>query len=577
MTLHRHGHGHGHARGMHSDPRSKAMRNRLKYAEGNHWGGTGIRGRSMEISSAVPADHGDVIPGQGSASYTRVVGDGSNRPSATTRSMDLDDMKTRVATLVDVVDSSRTVGHVPVSTLPAAVSSPVLGTATIPAETSSPILVSSLSTPSGFPSPSSGHFSSLTSTIPTLTQSSHLPTVSNHSTPSISFSSQTTAPQPSVVSTFSSSAAASTLVASSASSTSSSGSFTTATATTTTATATATASPSSASSSSSTSSTSSSFSSSLTTTSSSTSSTASSESTTSTGSSASNRWSTGVVGGPLTGSPSGGPPSSPTQAQSSGSGSPGVVNTPRIVGGVVGGVAGAAVLCLLALLLLRWRRQHARRPRGELPSGGAVRDAPAAQGSASRPADIMSHRSSLTPLAAAAALSPMGVINRWRQSTMTTSTTETAPSETGFQKISGRKIRPALQTGGDGYGDDEPPLAESPGPSPASNIQSPSSPSSFPVHVVPPPASQSAPTGPQSPSLAVSTARENEEESDGLAVMRPSPARTPVACSSSLAAPGQSMPPNQTRAPLMPTRPDGLGRSHPSFDGSRGSRFTESL
>lgn len=53
-----------------------------------------------------------------------------------------------------------------------------------------------------------------------------------------------------------------------------------------------------------------------------------------------------------------------------------------------------------------------------------------------------------------------------------------------------------------------------------------------------------------------------------VVLMRPGPARQPVH------SPAYGTPP---QSPTQRLRTDGIGRSHPSFDGSRGSRFAEDL
>lgn len=209
-----------------------------------------------------------------------------------------------------------------------------------------------------------------------------------------------------------------------------------------------------------------------------------------------------------------------------------------MVGGVVGGVGGALILILLALLFLRWKKKHMHGVIGT-ESRGTER------GQSISRSEMTSQRSSNTPLAAA------GFFGRWRQSSPPATVDESAPSERGFQKISGRKIPSVLRTGGDGYGDDveeEPVVPE---------VVTPTSP---------------APPSPAMPGPASGSGRENEE-GESVVVMRPSPARTPVASSANV-----SVPASQSQTGLAPPmRPDALGRSLSKYDGSRGSRFTESI
>lgn len=259
--------------------------------------------------------------------------------------------------------------------------------------------------------------------------------------------------------------------------------------------------------------------------------------------------------------------SGPTQNSS---GTPGPVTTGKIVGGVVGSVAGAVMLVILALLLLK-RRASMRKPQEALPStegagaGGNTAGRGAGSEMTSRPDSILT----------ASYFAP-AFMKRWRQSSMTTNTDTTllsSGSERGFQKISGRKIPSVLTYGGDGYGGGY----ETGSPT----ISEPSMTTAVPGSPVNPrsPLTQPPPSTPFGMPLDVSYTRETEEN-DPVMYMRASPARTPVtstASMSSVSAPINI--PRQSHSSLspIPQRPDTLGRSHPSFDGSRGSRFTESL
>ena len=249
--------------------------------------------------------------------------------------------------------------------------------------------------------------------------------------------------------------------------------------------------------------------------------------------------------------------------------------TNKIVGGVVGSVAGVAFLFLAILLYLRRRHAALRAAREGLPAGEGTGDA-AGEGSVSHSAEMTSRQSSHDPLFASS-LAPAFMRN-WRKSSQTTRTDSTLvsnQSERGFQKIAGRKIPSVLQSGGDGYGGGG--FGEaSPGvemsvsfqPSPPINIR--------------PPASQPPTASAHGMPLDTNYTRENQE-SDPEAIVRPSPARTPTASSTNIPSSAAQTPPRSTPepqnalSPSIPRRPDVLGRSHPSLDGSRGSRFTESI
>jgi len=185
-----------------------------------------------------------------------------------------------------------------------------------------------------------------------------------------------------------------------------------------------------------------------------------------------------------------------------------------------------------------------------LGSGGPLGGPDAIDEGPSQPSGGMTERRSLA-YAVPAALASLPGYKRSSHKTDRTTVSSTAGSERGFYRVSGRKLPSVLQSGGDGYGggtDDR--------------INNTLSGTSFYRD------SQGFYGGPGSPSfppLGISTQRDS-----GVPVMRPSPARTPV----TEHGPFFSEPP-----PLIPParRPDGLGRSHPSQDGSHASKFTEEV
>ena len=239
---------------------------------------------------------------------------------------------------------------------------------------------------------------------------------------------------------------------------------------------------------------------------------------------------------------------------------------------------------MILLFVLKWRRKRLQNQQllgGNRDTELAARDIPPPE----RP---MAERSSETPLAAAG-LAPF--LRRLRpHSVQTNATTETIPSERGFQNLGGRKIESVLSSGGDGYGD--------PGPSNRGNLSSSSfyrdsqgtygGPGSLPssMYVGPgsPPLSphlsggvadgSSVPSEPLGPSELPSHSPDTE-----VAVMRPGPARTPITSQGpfTLAPPKTAPHPPSTPSPRPPAIGDAVGRSHPSFDGSRGSRFAENI
>ena len=305
-------------------------------------------------------------------------------------------------------------------------------------------------------------------------------------------------------------------------------------------------------------------------------------------------------------------PSSNSNVGSSGSGS-GAPPTQDLVGGIVGGVAGLAMIFVILLLLLRWRRGRLGNRRIVSPP------VPQTTGLGGQPQfGNMTQRSSTAPIAAA------GFFRSLRPTSSQTATTaDTVPSERGFQKISGRKLPSVLASGGDGWGDlppvgptagsagaaaglgvaagsakgrspfDDPPLGQRPSPSHSLSGSSFYRDShGFYGGVVPEeqtetsssPASSSSPT--YFAPLGAAAGRSNVPLSHGspsrrseAAQMRPGPARTPVINQPGFGSIRGGAPPRPVRATpppagLQPVR-DGLGRSHPSQDGSRSSRFRE--
>ncbi|KAL2813155.1 hypothetical protein BJX63DRAFT_421448 [Aspergillus granulosus] len=249
--------------------------------------------------------------------------------------------------------------------------------------------------------------------------------------------------------------------------------------------------------------------------------------------------------------------------------------TGKIVGGVVGGVAAATVIFLLLFLLFRRRKKTGfffgspAKVKGNDGDGGLI------SGPSTR--QMVSRDSEGAASFGAAYFAP-AFMKRWRQSQMSSgeeSLASSPPSERGFQKISGRKLPSGMHPEFD-YGAAGGLEAGSPTESDLSLTLPPVIPRSSISSRPPPSHTFGAP-------LDTSFTREVEEED--VVFVRPSPARTPTAGSSNAAMWAEAstrtmpmafpMPPANT--PAIPKRPDALGRSHPSYDGSRGSRFSEIL
>jgi hypothetical protein len=256
----------------------------------------------------------------------------------------------------------------------------------------------------------------------------------------------------------------------------------------------------------------------------------------------------GVVGGTAVTSGTVSTGSTSGNGSNSSSGSP--VSTRAVVGSVVGSVAGVAVIAILLLFLIKWRKNG----NGALLSLGSGRDgagdgADAMTRGPSQPSGGRMEQRSFACAVPAALASLTGYKRSSRQTDQTVSST--GASERGFYRVSGRKLPSVLQTGGDGYG----------GGIPNDHTLSGSS---FYRD------SHGFYGGPGTPSFPpLETHRESGQI--GTPVMRPSPARTPVTEQGPFPT---AVPPDLDP---LPPRPDVLGRSHPSQDGSHASRFTEEV
>jgi hypothetical protein len=219
-------------------------------------------------------------------------------------------------------------------------------------------------------------------------------------------------------------------------------------------------------------------------------------------------------------------------------------STPAVVGGVVGGIAGIVFIVALLMVLVRWRKRMQSVLRLRDSPGTEPRATGGSSGDPSQPG-VMTERS--LPFAIPAALANLTGYKRVSQQP-STEASSTAGSERGFSRVSGRKLPSVFQHGGDGYGGGYEAGHES------------LSGSSFYRD------SRGFYGGPGSPTSP------RAGRDSGIPITRPSPARTPVISEGAFGPPSPAPPPI---AP--PRRPDALGRSHPSRDGSHGSRFTEEV
>ncbi|KAF2257496.1 hypothetical protein CC78DRAFT_588497 [Lojkania enalia] len=242
---------------------------------------------------------------------------------------------------------------------------------------------------------------------------------------------------------------------------------------------------------------------------------------------------------------------------SAGSNDGGPLDTPKVVGSVIGSLAGAALLLALILLLIKRYKQQQRRGAVQLPENDTADNQ--ALSAAGQP---MAARSSFVPPAAAAFFSRFSGASR-------STADATITGERGFQRISGRKLPSAFSEGmtseqfsrGEGtlsgssfYRDD---TGFYGGPGIVKEFEK----------------DAGKEVGESSTAGAMGTKER----------IMPSPARTPVIHHPEDAPPfgtsrngGGTLSPPLTPNTDRPPRPT-LGRSHPSHDGSRGSRFTEDV
>ena len=244
--------------------------------------------------------------------------------------------------------------------------------------------------------------------------------------------------------------------------------------------------------------------------------------------------------------------STPTAATGNGANHPSnnSISTPQVVGSVIGSLAGLTVLLVLALLILRRYKRKQRVLQGLSETDTADTRPIAGAG------QQMAQRSSFMPAAAASFFS------RFSGSSRGTVDPGGAPGqERGFQRISGRKLPSAFSEG----------MTSDSVPFDRATLSG----SSF-YHD-----SRGFYGGSGVVATATATNRSHHVGVEKEKLM-PSPARTPVVHHP------EEYPP--LRDPVVPSgalqsssqspqsKPRGtLGRSHPSHDGSQGSKFAEGV
>ncbi|KAF2656160.1 hypothetical protein K491DRAFT_704146 [Lophiostoma macrostomum CBS 122681] len=239
----------------------------------------------------------------------------------------------------------------------------------------------------------------------------------------------------------------------------------------------------------------------------------------------------------------------------------GPLGTPQVVGSVVGSLAGAAILLALILFLLRRHKQKQRGGALQL-SGADVGDNQPIASSGQQ----MATRSSVVPSSAVA------FFNRFSGASRSTADTSTT-AERGFQRISGRKLPSAFSEGmtseqfargqgtlsGSSFYTDDQGFYGGPGDLAAA-------------------AAANKEFGKETGEPSATGAMGRKER------IMPSPARTPVihhpddapTWGTSRNGGGSTLSPPVSPNPDHPAIGT-LGRSHPSHDGSRSSRFTENV
>lgn len=226
------------------------------------------------------------------------------------------------------------------------------------------------------------------------------------------------------------------------------------------------------------------------------------------------------------------------------------LSTPKVVGTVFGSLAGAALLLALILFLIRRHKQAQTRGAVQLTGDDSTDNQPMTQAAA--------RSSFVTP----------SFLNRFSGTSRSTAESSAGTGERGFQRISGRKLPSAFSEGmtseqfargegtlsGSSFYQDDRGFYGGPGVIPKDFGKE---------------TGESSNTGPIGIKERV----------------MPSPARTPVithpddapAFGTSRNGGGTTLsPPHTPNLPDQPPRGT-LGRSHPSHDGSRSSRFTENV
>ncbi|TQS38701.1 hypothetical protein Golomagni_00788 [Golovinomyces magnicellulatus] len=218
-------------------------------------------------------------------------------------------------------------------------------------------------------------------------------------------------------------------------------------------------------------------------------------------------------------------------------------DTPLVIGGVLGSIAGTAIVIFLIITFLRWHKHN--KWMVPLDSGDTPCIAETSPG-ASPPlpsSDMIQHQ--LHPFSMSAALASLSASNKWSPKTSRTAS-PTDTSEKGFYRVAGRKLPSVLQYGGDGYGGNEQRYISTSRSSIYGDSQI-----------------FNGDSANQSRSTHVGTVTRDS----GIPFKQPSSSLNSV------------IEPQLLNPSLLkpPQRPDSIGRSRPSMDSSLTSRFTEEV
>lgn len=243
-------------------------------------------------------------------------------------------------------------------------------------------------------------------------------------------------------------------------------------------------------------------------------------------------------------------PATSTSASSDSSGGGTAPQTKEVVGGVFGGIAGVALLIGLAFMILRMKKRgwcHLRLGGEDDGPSAASRALPAsggggggagagAGGDASGAYGTMQQRSA--PQSVAASLAAM----TGKRSSRDRAGSGSEMAERGFVRVSGRKLPPVLQYGGDGYTD------------PRNSQLSEASASVYRD-------SMAVFDQPNATRLALGSPMRPES---GIMTMQPGPAKTPVTSQAPSHIDSPTLPRSSTHPPT-----DAIGRTLAAHDFSR--------